>query len=89
MCVWSRFLTHEVCMLCCADVESEVPTQPPQRHLLVLINPVSGRGKSVQEFQEQVKPLFEMAEINFDILITGGPAAFHMTWTTHTVSPEF
>ncbi|CAI8016942.1 Sphingosine kinase 2, partial [Geodia barretti] len=42
----------------------------PQRRLLVLINPISGQGKAVQDFQEHVQPLFELAEITFNAIVT-------------------
>ena len=42
------------------------------RHLLVFINPVGGQGKSEAEFTQHVKPLFDLAEINCNIIVTGG-----------------
>ena len=42
------------------------------RHLLVFINPVGGQGKSEAEFTHHVKPLFDLAEINCSIVVTGG-----------------
>ena len=70
----------------------------PQRRLLVLINPVSGQGKAVQDFQEHVQPLFELAEITFNAIVTGGEQqsyicfsynffqTFHHDVNNHTVA---
>ena len=41
------------------------------RHLLVLINPVGGQGRAVAEFTQHVQPLFDLAEINYNIVVTG------------------
>ena len=57
----------------CTTVDGEVQADGvPQRRLLVLINPISGQGKAVQDFQEHVQPLFELAEITFNAIVTGG-----------------
>ena len=42
-----------------------------KRKLLVLINPASGPGKSEKLFRNKVQPLFEVADIELDIVITG------------------
>ncbi len=36
----------------------------------MLINPVGGQGKGVGEFEKIVRPLFDLAEIKTDIIIT-------------------
>ncbi len=36
----------------------------------MLINPVGGQGKAVGEFDKLVRPLFDLAEIKTDIIIT-------------------
>ena len=41
------------------------------RHLLVLINPAGGKGKAVNDFKQHVQPLFDLAEINYNVVITG------------------
>ena len=41
------------------------------RHLLVFINPVGGPGKGVSEFKQHVQPMFDMAEINYNVIVTG------------------
>ena len=41
------------------------------RHLLVFINPVGGRGKGVSLFENEVRPLFDLAEINYNVVVTG------------------
>ena len=43
------------------------------RRLLVFINPVGGQGKGVSDFKQYVQPLFDMAEINCNIIVTGKP----------------
>ena len=40
------------------------------RHLLVLINPVGGQGNAVSDFRQHVEPLFLLAEINCNVVIT-------------------
>ena len=41
------------------------------RHLLVFINPVGGPGKGISEFKQHVQPRFDMAEINYNVIVTG------------------
>ena len=43
------------------------------RRLLVFINPIGGQGKGVSDFKQYVQPLFDMAEINCNIIVTGKP----------------
>ena len=43
----------------------------PRRHLLVLINPIAGKGRGESVFIKQVQPMFEMAEIEFKVIVTG------------------
>ena len=42
-----------------------------ERRLLVLINPVGGKGKAVTEFDRNVRPMFDVAEIKYEVIITG------------------
>lgn len=37
----------------------------------MLINPVCGKGKAEGDFREHVQPLFDLAEINCSIVVTG------------------
>ena len=41
------------------------------RHLLVFINPVGGPGKGISEFKQHIQPMFDMAEINYNVIVTG------------------
>ena len=41
------------------------------RHLLVFLNPVSGSGKTVSDFRQHIQPLFDLAEINYHLIVTG------------------
>ena len=50
---------------------TDVPPDVPRRHFLVLINPVCGQGKAQDEFREHVQPLFDRAEISYDVVLTG------------------
>ena len=52
-------------------IDTDAPSEVPRRHLLVLINPVCGQGKAEQEFREHVQPLFDRAEISYDVVVTG------------------
>lgn len=45
-------------------------TLPSRRKLLILINPFSGSGKSVKLFQEQVEPMLNEADIEFNQVTT-------------------
>lgn len=40
------------------------------RHFLVFINPVGGPGRGVNDFRQHVQPLFDLAEINYNIIVT-------------------
>ena len=42
-----------------------------RRHLLVFVCSKSGKGKGEQLFKKHVQPLFEMAEINVTVTVTG------------------
>ena len=41
------------------------------RHLLVFLNPASGSGKTVSDFKQHIQPLFDLAEINYHLIVTG------------------
>ena len=49
----------------------EERTLPSCRKLLILINPFSGSGKSLKVFHDQVEPMMNEADIEFDQKITG------------------
>ncbi|TKR92904.1 hypothetical protein L596_007470 [Steinernema carpocapsae] len=40
------------------------------KNLIIFINPFGGKGKAKQIYERQVKPLFEMAEINCELVLT-------------------
>lgn len=40
-------------------------------HFLVFINPVGGPGRAITEFKQHVQPMFDLAEINYNIIVTG------------------
>ena len=42
-----------------------------ERRLLVLINPVGGKRRGVTDFDRIVRPMFDVAEIKYEIVITG------------------
>lgn len=44
---------------------------PAARKLLVLINPSSGPGKSLEVFREKVEPMLGDADINYKAIVTG------------------
>ena len=63
--------------------------EAPQRHFLVLINPVGGQGKAEDDFEKHVQPLFDRAEITYEVVVTGkGRNTFtkhrssHAKWST-------
>ena len=37
----------------------------------MFINPVGGQGKGVSEFKQHVQPMFDLAEINYNVIVTG------------------
>ena len=50
--------------------ENEAMSLIPQ-DFLVLINPVGGQGKAESEFRKVVQPLFDQANIKYEIIVTG------------------
>ena len=40
------------------------------RSLLVFINPIAGRGRSTRLYREKVAPLFELARIATEVIVT-------------------
>ena len=46
------------------------PTADP-RNYLVLINPAGGKGKGVHIYRSQIRPLFELADANCEVIVTG------------------
>lgn len=56
---------------------------PPQRRFLVVINPKSGPGKSLQQFSHVIEPFLLEANIDYEVFITGH--AGHLTEKTLTL----
>lgn len=52
-----------------ATTGQELTADP--RKYLVLINPVGGKGKGVHIFHTQIRPLFDLAEADCQVIITG------------------
>ena len=40
------------------------------RSLLVFVNPISGRGRSTRIYREKVAPLFELARVATEVIVT-------------------
>ena len=53
----------------CLAVDEEHGVSP--RNLLVFINPMAGTQKGESDFNQYVKPMFDLAEINYVIVVTG------------------
>ncbi|TMW55225.1 hypothetical protein Poli38472_013116 [Pythium oligandrum] len=51
-------------------LDEVVLNEKPARKFLVLINPVSGTGKSVQLYKDQVAPIFEYANVEAEVKLT-------------------
>lgn len=49
---------------------------PRPCRVLVLLNPRSGKGKALQQFQRLVQPLLAEAEVSFKLMVTGEYAPF-------------
>ncbi|OWF54540.1 ceramide kinase-like [Mizuhopecten yessoensis] len=47
----------------------KVPTSKP-RHFLVFINPIGGKGTGVKTFEDTVKPLFDLASITYQVVVS-------------------
>ena len=58
--------THRIS--CFLELEQTAEVAPLQ--LLVFINPFGGPGKAEQLFEEQVLPMFTMAEVQSTIVVT-------------------
>ena len=43
----------------------------PLKTYIIYINPLSGRGKSMDIFNNNVKPMFAEAEIEYEVIKTG------------------
>lgn len=50
---------------------SEKEEFPPRRRFYVMINPKSGKGKSLKIFYEMVDPVFKDANVATEVLVTG------------------
>ena len=46
------------------------PTGDPRKYL-ILVNPAGGKGKAVHIYRSQIQPLFELAEAECQVVITG------------------
>ena len=40
------------------------------RSLLVFVNPIAGRGRSTRIYREKVAPLFELARVATEVIVT-------------------
>ena len=60
------------CLLCVslALCAAEGGAVSLSRHFLVLINPISGKGRAEATFTDHVQPLFDIAEITCDVIVT-------------------
>ena len=65
---WCYFII--LILISCAAVDDDEAALVP-RHFLVFINPVGGPGRGVSDFRQHVQPLFDLAEINYNIIVTG------------------
>ena len=65
-----RLLIIHILTSCVAVSDDDEALLVP-RHFLVFINPVGGPGRGVSEFKQHVQPLFDLAEINYNIVVTG------------------
>lgn len=61
-----------VCLICVALAlcAAEGGTISLRRHFLVLINPISGKGLAEVTFRNHVQPLFDVAEITCEVIVT-------------------
>ena len=57
-------------VFCCEESELEQTAEVAPLQLLVFINPFGGPGKAEQLFEEQVLPMFTMAEVQSTIVVT-------------------
>jgi diacylglycerol kinase family enzyme len=53
-----------------AENGSDVLPPPKQRHYLVFVNPVSGKGMGIKIWTKDVKPMLEEADIRIELCIT-------------------
>ena len=63
-------MNHLLSLISRAAVDDDDSVLVP-RHLLVFINPVGGPGRGISEFKQHVQPLFDSAEINYNVIVTG------------------
>ncbi|XP_060081337.1 ceramide kinase-like [Ylistrum balloti] len=50
----------------------QVPSSQPRR-FLVFINPIGGKGTAVKTFEDTVKPLFDLAGITYQVIVSERP----------------
>lgn len=68
---WCMQLLTLQCMNSCLPETKE--SERKHRNLLVLLNPFAGDQKGEQKFNRVVRPMFDLAEINYTVQITGKP----------------
>lgn len=66
---WNSIINNITMIIVVYFVEER--TLPSCRKLLILINPFSGSGKSLKVFHEQVEPMLNEADVEFEHKITG------------------
>ena len=59
-------------MCVCVAVGEDGALKP--RNILLFINPMAGTQKGHSTFKQHVKPLFDLAEINYVVKVTGNQA---------------
>ncbi|KAL5473325.1 hypothetical protein EMCRGX_G027795 [Ephydatia muelleri] len=57
-------------VFCCEESDLEQTAEVTPLQLLIFINPFGGPGKAQQLFEEQVLPMFNMAEVQSTIVVT-------------------
>ena len=60
-----------LCMCVHVCVSHSLESSLTPRRLLVFINPAAGKGKGEKLFKDHIQPMFDMAEINYTIIVTG------------------
>lgn len=56
---------------------AEGGTASQLRHYLVLVNPISGKGQAEPTFRKHVEPLFDIADITCDVVVTSRLRGLH------------
>ena len=50
---------------------TDMEANPLAKYYLVFINPCSGKGQSEKMFKEEILPLFDVAGISYNTVVTG------------------